>query len=151
MNSDLIEVIKTYATRSHKELNDLLVGKSKQNIIAILVDLLTTYYNDKNSSTLREFIIVSLSGFEPNTDKIGYNGYKHEGIGGRTKYCEAKPKNVNTNDPKPKKLNGGGNFTDYTWARLRKDKRSNPTMLVGGFVNGRLIHIQVFLQIKDLH
>ncbi len=114
MNSDLIEVIKTYATKSHKDLNDLLLGKSKQNIISILVDLLTSYYNDKNSSTLREFVIVSLSGFEPNSDKIGYNGYRHNGISGGIQYCEAKPKNINTNDLKYKKLNGGGNFTDYT-------------------------------------
>ncbi|MCY4042566.1 MAG: hypothetical protein OXF45_01935 [Candidatus Dadabacteria bacterium] len=144
MNSDLVEVIRTYATKSHSDLNDLLLGKSKHNIISILVDLLTTYYNDKNSSTLREFVVVSLSGFESNPDKIGYNGYKHDGIGKRTKFCEAKPKNVNTNDTKPKRLNGGGNFTDYTWARLRKDKRSNPTMLIGGFVDGRLIYIFKF-------
>ncbi len=144
MNSDLIEVITTYATKSHGDLNALLSGKSKDNITSILVDLLTTYYNDKNSSTLREFVLVSLSGFEQNLGKIGYNGYKHESIGSKTKYCEAKPKNVNTNDPKPKKLNGGGNFTDYTWARLEKDKSSNPTMLVGGFIDGRLIYIFKF-------
>lgn len=78
----------------------MLIGKSKQNIISILVDLLTTYFNDKNSSTLREFIVVSLSGFEPNSSKIGYNGYKHDAIGKKAEYCEAKPKNVNTNDLK---------------------------------------------------
>lgn len=90
---------------------------------------------------MREFAVVSLSGFEQNSGKIGYNGYKHDGIGNKTAYCEAKPKNVNTNDPKPKKLNGGGNFTDYTWARLKKDKKANPLMLVGGFIDGRLVYI----------
>jgi len=136
LNKDLIEVIKTYATGSHRELNDLLIDKSKQNTISILVDLLTMYYNDKNSSTLREFVVVYLSGFESNPNKIGYNGYKHNSIGEKTEYCEAKPKNVNTNDTSPKKLNGGGNFTDYTWGRLKKDKKNNPTMLIGGFIMG---------------
>ncbi|GIV29625.1 MAG: hypothetical protein KatS3mg028_0691 [Bacteroidia bacterium] len=45
--------------------------------------------------------------------------------------CEAKPKNLDTEEferykrgerkTKPAKLNGGGNFTDYTASRLEKD------------------------------
>jgi hypothetical protein len=53
MNRDLQEAIKIYTTRSHKELNGFLIDKSKDNLIAIFNDLLTTYINDKNSSTLR--------------------------------------------------------------------------------------------------
>ena len=53
MNSDLVKIIEIYATKPHSELNDLLTSKSKQNKTSILVDLLTTYYNDKNSSMLR--------------------------------------------------------------------------------------------------
>lgn len=144
MNADLIEVITAYATSTHDKLNALLLRKSKQNLMAVLVDLLTTYYNDKNSSKLREFVVVSLSGFKANPDKIGYNGYKHDGVGVPVQYCEAKPKNINTNNNAGRKLNGDGNFTDYTWARLKRDKKANPMMLVAGFLDGRLIYIFKF-------
>jgi hypothetical protein len=42
MNKELTEVIKLYATKSHKDLNDYLLNKSKNTLIAILTDLLTT-------------------------------------------------------------------------------------------------------------
>ena len=76
MNNDLIEVIKYYSTKEHKELNNLLIGKSKDNLISILTDLLTIYINDKNSSTIREFLTVTLAGYTHSTKKIGFNGYK---------------------------------------------------------------------------
>jgi len=150
MNADLAEIIKTYATSSETELVKVLAAKSKQNITAILTDLLTLYFNDKNSSTLREYVIVDLSGFTPSERKIGYNGYKQTNIDGAiSEFCEAKPTNINTNDEKEKqskgkpvkKLNGGGNFTDYTFKRLEKDIEENPLMIIGGFIDGRLIHI----------
>lgn len=128
----------------HDELNALLMRKSRQNLRAILVDLLTTYYNDKNSSKLREFVAVSLSGFRSTPDKTGYNGYRHDGMGDDVKYCEAKPKNINTNSRTRKRLYGAGNFTDYTWARLNRDKKTNPMMLIAGFIDGRLIYIFKF-------
>lgn len=45
----------------------------------------------------------------------------------------------------PAKLNGGGNFTDYTPARLQKDKQEKDlNILVSGFVDGKLIYIIEF-------
>ena len=141
MNKDLEEVIKKYATSTHKDVSNLLIDKSKDNIISVLIDLLTMYFNDKNSSTLREYILVALNGFIPNEKKIGYNGYLQKTpISGESSFCEAKPKNINTNDEKLKKLNGTGNFTDYTFERLERNKRDNPLMIIGGFVDGRLIY-----------
>lgn len=144
MNKELAEIVKLYATGSHESLRAVTSEKSKDNIIAVLMDLLTLYFNDKNSSTLRQFLLVTLSGYEMNSEKIGYNGYRQTSIGTSMNYCEAKPKNVNTNDKKPKKLDGGGNFTDYTWARLKKDLKANPIMLAGGFIDGKLIYICEF-------
>jgi len=37
MNKDLAEAIKTYAMRPHKELAALLLSKSKDQLIAILM------------------------------------------------------------------------------------------------------------------
>ncbi len=146
MNSELSEVIKTYATKSHKDLANLLLDKSKDQLIALLTTLLTIYINDRNSSTLREFITVSLAGYKHQDTKIGYNGFKQStAIGSGTIACEAKPQNINTEDNKirknPRKLSGGGNFTDYTHKRLEKDLKADLNMLVSGFVDGELVYI----------
>ncbi len=156
MNQELANVIKIYSTGSHQELSGCLIGKSKDTLIGILVDLLTMYINDKNSSTIREFITVTLAGYTHKEGKIGYNGFKQDTfVSGRTIKCEAKPKNVNTEEferykrgerkTSPAKLNGGGNFTDYTPARLQKDKQEKDlNILVSGFVDGKLIYIIEF-------
>ncbi|MYE38562.1 MAG: hypothetical protein F4X82_03545 [Candidatus Spechtbacteria bacterium SB0662_bin_43] len=140
MNQDLVEAVKAYATCDHEQVVELLHGKSKGTVVSILIDLLTEYFNDKNSSTLREFVVVSLSGFAPSKRKIGYNGYRQDSISGSVQYCEAKPKNIDTNRASAK-LDGGGNFTDYSWDRFERDKRENPTMVIGGFIDGRLVYI----------
>lgn len=156
MNQELANIIKIYATGSHQELNNYLIGKSKDNLIGILVDLLTMYINDKNSSTIREFLTVTLAGYEHREEKIGYNGFKQDAyVSERTLKCEAKPKNINTIEfekfknkerkTRPSKLNGGGNFTDYTPERLEKDKKEGDlNMLVSGFIDGKLIYIIEF-------
>lgn len=143
MNRELAEVIKLYATTAHATVRNHLADLSRDTVHAVLLDLLTAYFNDKNSSTLREHILVTLSGFTPREGKTGYNGYRQVTIGGARvrQECEAKPKNINTNDANVKKLNGGGSFNDYTFARLARDTDANPTVLVGGFVDGKLIFI----------
>jgi hypothetical protein len=154
MNKDLQEAIKIYATGSHKELNAFLLDKSKDNLIAIFNDLLTNYINDKNSSTLREYITTNICGYQHSEAKIGYNGYRQSAISGKNEYCEVKPKNIDSKEiekyinkerrSKPSLLNAGGNFTDYTWDRFEKDKKENPNMLISGFVDGKLIYIFEF-------
>ena len=143
MNKDLLELIEDYATRKHTDINTNLLGKSKDNLIAMLLDLLTMYYNDLNSSTMRELVVAVVAGYEPSSEKLGYNGFRHNTLTGTTEHCEIKPRNFRTDSTSknPRKLNGGGNFTDYTWARFKKHQQENPNMLVAGFVNGRLIYI----------
>lgn len=110
------------------------------------------YINDKNSSAIREFITVTGAGYKHKEGKIGYNGFKQDTF---TLKCEAKPKNFDTKElekykrgerkSSPEKLNGGGNFTDYTPARLKKHKHEKGlNMLVSGFVDGKLIYIIEF-------
>ncbi len=155
MNQDLVKAIEIYTTSNHIKLNHYLLEKSKDNLIAIFTDLLTIYINDKNSSSIREFITVKLAGYEHLKSKIGYNGFRHSSeIGSKALFCEAKPKHFDTEEhlkwknkerkTSPSKLNGGGNFTDYTLARFQKDLKENPNMLVSGFVNGKLIYIFEF-------
>ncbi len=104
MNNELYEVIKAYATKSHKELSFLLLDKSKDQLIALFNSLITIYINDKNSSLLREYITVSLAGYTPTSTKIGYNGFKQSTrIGGELISCEVKPQNLNTEDNSKRK------------------------------------------------
>ena len=146
MNADLIQLIKDYATGSHSEIHESLLAKSKDNLISILVDLLTIYYNDVNSSAMREMTVALLAGYQPNTEKLGYNGFRRDALTGGTEYCEIKPTNIRTDSTRkqPRKLNGGGNFTDYTWARFGQHSDDNPTVLVAGFVDARLVYIFEF-------
>ena len=97
MNKELEEIIMKYSIGNHKELVNKLLDKSKDNIISILIDLLTLYMNDKNSSTLRELITVILSGYKHSERKIGFNGFRQTSIG-KTLFCEAKPKNFDTEE-----------------------------------------------------
>jgi hypothetical protein len=149
MNQDLAQIATYYATRPHKELSELLLSKSKDNLISILTDLLTAYINDKNSSSLREFVTVSIAGYQHNPSKLGYNGFKqNSAIGGKPISCEAKPKNIQTEGYDQKKtkpkLNGEGGFNDYTIERLKKDTKENLNLLSSGFVDGELQYILEF-------
>ena len=63
MNQDLAQIVICYATRPHNALSELLLSKSKDNLISILTDLLTAYINDKNLSSLREFVTVSIAAY----------------------------------------------------------------------------------------
>ncbi len=156
MNQELAQTIKLYATAPHRQLSEYLIGKSKDTLIAMLVDLLTMYINDKNSSTIREFLTVTITGYQHKETKIGYNGFKQDAfLPGRTIKCEAKPKNFDSGEYEryrkgerktaPAKLNGGGNFTDYTPARLNKDlSEKDLNMLVSGFVDGKFVYIIEF-------
>ena len=91
MNTELAKTISLYATKPHKELANFLLDKSKDELIALLNTLITTYINDKNSSLLREYIVVSLAGYKPTEQKIGYNGFKQSTDMGGKIACEAKP------------------------------------------------------------
>ena len=155
MNKELSETIKTYSVKPHQDFTNRLVNLSKESLISLFTDLLTMYINDKNSSTIREFLTVTIAGYDHSEKKIGFNGFKQSSIiGGSPIACEAKPKNVSSEDfknykngirkSKPQILNGSGNFNDYTHARFKKDKKINPHLLISGFIDGKLIYILEF-------
>lgn len=138
MNETLKKLIVLYSVENQEKLIKFLKGFSKPKLICTLLDLLTIYFNDKNSSKLRELTTLWICGFEPNLEKLGYNGYRLSFPTGKKEYCEVKPQN--TYNPN-KKLNGGGSFNDYTEERFSKDLKENPTILISGFVGGKLIYI----------
>lgn len=145
VNATLEDIIVRYATGDPATLREQIDGLSKDTLASIFVDLLTLYINDENSSSLRELITVRLAGYALSEGKLGYNGYRLAAPEGAPSFCEAKPVNVRRRDGQPnRKLNGGGNFSDYTPERLEQDLEENPHMLVSGFVDGKLIYILEF-------
>lgn len=79
-----------------------------------MIQILNSYEISLASGTLR-----TPPGYQHKEGKIGYNGFKQDTfIPGKTIKCEAKPKNVDTSLKSLRKLNGGGNFTDYTFERF---------------------------------
>lgn len=147
MNETLKILILTYATQDHATLRQKIWELSKDTLAAALVDLLTIYMNDRNSSTLREMITTVKSGYQVIETKLGYNGYRQTAPDGPMEYCEVKPKNVRRPEgggAVRERLKGGGNFSDYTPERFQKDLQQNPMMLVSGFVDGRLVYIIKF-------
>ena len=146
MNEDLLQLIKNYPIKEHTEISVSLLGKSKDNLVSMLLDLLTTYYNDLNSSTMRELVVALLAGYKPSSEKLGYNGFRQNTLTGKVEHCEIKPVNVRSDSTakNPRKLDGGGNYSDYTWARFQKHEKESPNMLVAGFVDGHLIYIFEF-------
>ncbi|MCS6789802.1 MAG: hypothetical protein NZ580_02310 [Bacteroidia bacterium] len=137
MNENLRKLIQLYATESSAQVEAFLSDLSKPSLKALLLDLLTLYFNDKNSSYLRELATLYVAGYEPIQGKLGYNGYRMAADGTRQD-CEVKPQN--TDNPR-KKLNGGGSFNDYTLERFEKDREQAPQLLIAGFVQGKLLYV----------
>lgn len=146
MNEDLLQLIINYATKEHTEISVDLLGKSKDNLVSILLDLLTKYYNDVNSSAVRELVVAEVAGYQSRSEKLGYNGFRQNMLTGEVEHCEIKPRNFRTDSPakNQNRLNGDGNFGDYSWTRFQKHQEENPNMLVAGFVDGHLIYIFEF-------
>jgi len=129
-------ILRNYFTPPEKFRQELY-RLDKNEIIESLTYVLKMYSNDLNSSTLRELATLLIAGYERIEGKLGYNGLTAEG-----RYCEVKPKNIRSNSNE--KLNGGGNFSDFTYERLEKYLNDNVMMLVSGFVDGQLIYILEF-------
>ncbi|MFN4178970.1 MAG: hypothetical protein ACK4I8_01550, partial [Armatimonadota bacterium] len=111
LSEQTAELIRAFF-HDRTEFHHIANAKTTKELARALEELLTLYANDKNSSTLREWAVLQISGCQPRTGKIGYNGYR-----GDVPY-EVKPRNVLSSGNK--KLNGGGNFTDFTYERLEK-------------------------------
>ncbi len=145
MNQTLEHFIITYATASRTTLQQEMAKVSRATLEASFVDLLTIYLNDSNSSTLREWLTLRIAGYQPLEGKLGYNGYRLLGPQGREGklVCEAKPKNVRRreNGEIKRRLDGGGNFSDYTPERWHKDSKNQVQMVLSGFAEGRLLYV----------
>ena len=101
----------------------------------LIKELLDRIMNDKNSSMARESVILKVAGYNHLEGKLDYDGYKDDEL------AEVKLRNFDTTNLKSSKLNGEGSYSDYTWERYEHHLQDNPTLLIGGFVNGELIYV----------
>jgi hypothetical protein len=110
------------------------LGDSKDELIYQLIEETA---NDSNSSKFREDVTKWVVGLESSDGKHGYDD-DFEAI-------EVKPKNYTGKS----KLNGGGQFTDFTWKRDEKYNNDEVVMLVSGFYFGKLVFVVEF-NYKDI-
>lgn len=98
----------------------------------LIYQLIEETANDSNSSKFREDVTKWIIGLEASDGKHGYDD-DFEAI-------EVKPKNFTGKT----KLNGGGQFTDFTWKRDEKYFNDNVVMLASGFYHGKLVFVVEF-------
>ncbi len=125
-----------------------------QKVKRWLDGILELYLNDKNSSSVREYVTYQMVKrhyektnweLEYNREKLGYDAKAEKNVNGRklTLYIELKPKNAYD------KLGYGDlymSISDYTPERLEKDLGNvNPNSflayVVSGFIRGRLVYV----------
>lgn len=133
---NLESILEVYFTAPGR-LIPLLQRMDKKALTHCLADIVHRYANDVNSSALRELFTLNKAGYDPTPGKLGYNGESVDG-----KPCDVKPINIRSDSGGT--LNGGGNFSDFTFERLERYLRDRVTMLVSGFVDGRLVYILEF-------
>ena len=103
---------------------------SDQQIIYKLLDITL---NDTSSGSFRENMTCKLCGYNCIPGKLGYDA-EYEG-----RNIEIKPQNGIG-----KKIDGHGNFTDFTHKRFDKYLNDNTLMCVSGFYEGKIMYIFQF-------
>jgi hypothetical protein len=114
----------------HYALTDIVEPENEAE--QVVYELIEEFANDSNSAKFREDVTKLMVGLRPSEGKLGYDD-DHEAI-------EVKPVNYTGKS----KLDGKGNFSDFTWKRHRKYLGDNVRMLVSGFNHGKLLYIIEF-------
>lgn len=100
-------------------------------------ELIELYLNDKNSSTLRQYLTANVCGYKNSFKKLGYDAIDEQG-----NHKEIKPTNKHLGCKK--RYNGKFGVSDYTIERYNKDIIANVHVLQSFFVDGRLMYIIEF-------
>jgi hypothetical protein len=120
---------------------ELVTGKDKEFVKrdSDYQNLMLSYLNDDNSSSLREAITCYVCGYVWNTKKHGVDAIDYK----TKKPIECKPK-IHKKTEKSKYCTGGGCFNDMTLKRVEKYLELNVQMLCSIFSNNRLIYVVEF-------
>jgi hypothetical protein len=114
----------------HYTLSEVIVPENEAE--QIVYGLIDEFANDSNSAKYREDITKLMVGLRPSAGKLGYDD--------DVEAIEVKPVNYTGKG----KLDGKGNFSDFTWKRHRKYQADQVRMLVSGFNRGKLLYIVEF-------
>jgi hypothetical protein len=129
---DLLNYNRNYTLDTIPEYID-----EKDKIIYQCINIMA---NDDNSSKFREEITLDICNYESSPGKLGEDGIDPV----TNRKIEVKPQNGHNRNNKSKKLNGGGQFTDFTHSRIQKYIDNNILMVVSGFYNGKIKFIVQF-------
>jgi hypothetical protein len=127
---NLEEIKLAFSTNELNGINNLNLNQTKK----VLLELLSEYSSDKNSSSFREGVTLGILGKKQSKKKLGYDS--------EDECLEVKPKNIMFNSKN--KFDGSGNFSDFTWARHKKYSTDDVKMIVSGFLDGKLIFVLSF-------
>jgi hypothetical protein len=127
----------TISPSLQKTLIDYSLGNMTKPIDPDHQELIELYLNDKNSSTIRQFITSKVCGYNNSFKKLGFDATDANG-----NHKEIKP----TNKPKTCKSKYAGKFgiSDYTVDRYGKDIHANVHILQSFFLDGRLMYVMEF-------
>lgn len=114
----------------HYALTDVVTPKNTTE--RLVYGLIEEIANDRNSSMFREDVTKLMVGLKASKSKLGYDD-DFEAI-------EVKPTNYTGGG----RLNGKGNFSDFTHKRHAKYLKDRVRMLVSGFAEGKLLYIVDF-------
>lgn len=125
-----------------KQLLNYIKNEPLSDDNPLLYEIIDIYLNDKNSSTLRQYITAVMCEYENSFKKLGYDAIDKYGF-----HKEIKPVNISSNKIS-KRYGMKIGFSDYTLDRFENDVKNNVNILHSLFVDGKLIYIIEF-PIKD--
>lgn len=106
------------------------------------LDKLTEYYlNDGRSYYAHELITLESCGYTPSNLMRGFDGVNTD----NAQWVEVKTSNLSAYTGKDwTKLDGGGKFSNMKLERLEKYENADLQMVIGNFVNGKLLYVLQF-------
>lgn len=130
LDKEILELAENYFFGDRSQYNAL------PRVAKLLFD---AYFQDKNSSTLREALTLSHNGYEKVDKKQGPDGYHKI----RKKFAEVKPQYAHIDEKnKQTKFSGGGTFNDMTFEKIKEIEDYD--MLCSGFAQDKIIFIVRF-------
>ena len=103
----------------------------------VIYKLISDEANNNSSGFFREKMTCEIANYNQLSGKLGYDAEYN------SRLIEIKPQNV-IDDGGKKKLNGHGNFSDFTHKRFDKYIKDNILMCVSGFYKGKIMYIVSF-------
>jgi len=121
--------------KNYKSVNEYVIDYAlgREEILdhkdEIIFDLAKMLLRSTSTGEFRQIPILALCGHRGSIGKFGYDSSDGN--------IEVKSIVYSPNN----KLNGGGSYSDLTWARHKKYVDDDVRLVLGGFVDGRIVYV----------